>query len=568
MATEHTTEESSILRKRPRKRRIKWDITKHYPLWAHPDVFYWAPIWAMIRDCAAGEQQIKSKESYYLPPLDEQSRDEYGNYLERAVYFNMTGRTVSALTGIVFQKYPKILQFPKREEENFRTPTRTGISFYSFLKMTTSEVLEMGRAGVLLDMDTAGKSVPYFALYTAENILDWSLTEIEGRLVPTEIVLREINEIPRMFGASRTAKVVYRVLRLEVDQTTSKWVYHQYVYETSTLNADLTLIQPMIVTPTRRGQTFDRIPFRFIGSLSNTPEVDPSPLADIAQLNLAHYRAYAQLEHGRFYTAMPIYYAVSPNGQSADYRVGSAVVWEVGVGETPGVIEFNGAGLKFLESSCSQKEDQIASLGGRLMGGHDRSVAESDNEVKLKEGNERSILLNAVMGINEAMTELTRLWLWWRDYDPAVANQAEIELSTQFLMDTLGARELRAIYAMYKDGVVPVTVLHYYLQQAGAVPDWMAVEEFKTLLDKAEEFPNQPDVLARMRGFGSNAEMLNQQIKERQVAVSERLARVQERDATVKEQEVKIEQELADIEVSNPAVKFPKMPPIKPKVAK
>ena len=54
---------------------------------------------------------------------------------------------------------------------------------------------------------------------------------------------------------------------------------------------------------------------------------------------------------------------------------------------------------------------------------------------------------------------------------------------------------------MYKDGVVPIDVVFYYLKKGQAVPDWMDLKEFKSLLDKMESFPNNPDVQARKEGF-------------------------------------------------------------------
>jgi hypothetical protein len=509
------------------RRPTALDASHFYPVWTHPDVLYWSKTWKIIRDCLLGEQEIKSKSTEYLSPLDEMDDGEYASYLERAVFYNMTARTLSALTGIVFQRAPKVTGVADVHKAAFRAPTRSGVTFDAFLKETVAEVITTGRQGVLLDMDKEGKQAPFFCGYTAENIIDWTEQEIEGRLVPTEIVLREFAEKQRVFGSKREYNVIYRALRLEWNGSRQRWEYHQDVYVTNDVHADLTRVEPTRITPTRRGVPFNRIPFRFFGAVSNTTSVDRSPLADIARLNLAHYRSYAQLEHGRFYTAMPIYYAQTPAGDgTADYRIGSSVVWECGVGEKPGVIEFNGQGLQFLENACMDKEEQIASLGGRLMGGRARSVSESDNQARIKEGNERSVLLNVVMGVNEGMSELLRLWLWWRE-DPAW-DDAEVELSTQFLMDTLGARELRAIYAMYKDGAVPVTVLHHYLRLAEAVPDWMGVDEFKALLDDEDEFPNQPDVLAKMRGFNTNKERLDKNAKARSLRVEERLATVEE----------------------------------------
>lgn len=501
--------------------KLKPDTRITYPAFTHPDVLYWAPTWAMIRDCILGEQEIKARGELYLPRLDEMTTGEYNAYLGRSVFFNMVERTISSLTGVVFEKLPKISGIPTKLKKSAEKPTKNLISLNAFLKNSTAEVLTTGRYGVLVDMDANGKAAPYFVGYQAENILDWTIEEIDGRMRPTEIVLREYQEIKGVFGNSRKYTTVYRVLRLDTEDDGSR-VYRQYIYRHDDLGIEVEALIPEIVTPTRNGVAFSEIPFRFIGAKTNDPSVDRSPISDIAALNLSHYRSYAQLEHGRYYTALPVYYAQVPIGsQNTDYRVGSAVVWECAPGEKPGIIEFTGTGLQSIENACSQKEDQISSLGGRLMGGRSRSVSESDNAVKMKEGNERSILLNIVMGLNEGMTDLLRFWVQWQGER---GDDVSVELSTQFLSNDLGAREVRAVYAMYKDAVVPVEVLHFYLQKAEVVPDWLSVEEFKALLDSEESFPNSPDTWAKMRGFNTAKDERDYELTKEELDIADKEA--------------------------------------------
>ena len=500
-------------------------IEMTYPLWTHPQVLDHVADWQQIRDCSRGERIIKQKGTEYLRALDEMSPAEYDAYLDRAVFFNMTGRTINALTGIVFNRSPQVTGIPKKLESAFRLPTRNNISFDAFLKKVCRELVTLGRYGVLVDLDTDAKvnAVPYFVGFAAEHILDWQEIVIDGRLVPSEIVVREMREIRGSFGTGKKTLTVYRRLVLEWSAQRNDFVYVQYIYETEGVTLDVETIVPNRVVPTRNGVPFNRIPFVFLGAIDNTPDIDRSPLADIAALNIAHYRSYAQLEHSRFYTAMPIFYAQVPTGNAErTYRVGSSVVWEVAPGERPGILEMNGHGLNGLIDACEQKEDQISALGGRLMSNQSRSTAESDNALKLKEGNERSILLNIVFSVSEGMTEILRKWVWWAGVDKV--DDVEIELNKEFLTDTLGARELRAVYAMYLDGVVPLTVLHHYLQKAEVIPDWMDVDTFKSLLDDESEFKNQPDVIASMKGYATAKDRTDARLTRRELRTSEKLA--------------------------------------------
>lgn len=497
-------------------------IEMSYPIWTHPQVMDYVGEWQEIRDCAAGERTIKAKGDTYLKPLQEMTGGEYAGYLSRAVFFNMTGRTVNALTGIVFNRDPQITGIPKKLEKAFKAPTKNGQTFGAFIKKVCRELITLGRYGVLVDMNTDGGD-PYFTGYAAEHILDWQEISISGRLVPSEIVVREIQQVRGPFGVGRKNTYTIRRLCLEFDKVRDNVIYVQYIYRGDDSNLDVSTITPERVVPTRNGVPLSRIPFLPLGSIDNSYDIDRSPIADIASLNIAHYRSYAQLEQSRFFTAMPIYYVQTSIGNTqTEYKIGSSMVWEVAVGEKPGILEMNGHGLGGLVTACEQKEDQISALGGRLMANQSRSTAESDNALKLKEGNERSILLNIVFSVSEGMTKMLQTWAWWAGMDDV--EKVSVELNKEFLTDTLGARELRAVYAMYLDGVVPVTVLHHYLQKAEVIPDWMPVEQFKGLLDKEDEFKNQPNVIAKMKGYDTSKERTDALLAKREMRLAETTA--------------------------------------------
>lgn len=513
-----------------------------YPVWTNPQVLDFIEEWQTIRDCAAGERRIKEKGQDYLKPLQEMTREEYNGYLSRAVFFNMTGRTINALTGIVFNRDPQIKNLPKKLEKAFKAPTKNGISFEAFIKKVCRELITLGRYGVLVDMDKSGGD-PYFTGYTAENILEWQEININGRLVPCEVVVREMSQHRSpQFGGGRITVYTYRRLVLEWDSERDRIIYVQYVYTGDAATLDVTTTTPERIVPMRNGVPLNRIPFIPLGAIDNSYDIDRSPIADIASLNIAHYRSYAQLEQSRFFTAMPIYYVQTGNGNTqAEYKIGSSMVWEVAVGEKPGILEMNGHGLGGLVTACEQKEDQISALGGRLMSNQSRSTAESDNALKLKEGNERSILLNIVFSVSEGMTWLLQLWAWWAGVDKV--DELAVELNKEFLTDTLGARELRAVYAMYIDGVVPITVLHHYLQKAEVIPDWMDVDQFKSLLADEGEFKNQPDVIAKMKGYNTASDRQNTLLTRRELRNTEELARQAEVKAA---EDARLRQELME----------------------
>lgn len=503
----------------------------------HPEYQFWRPHWEMIRDSIIGEIEIKRRGERYLPKMENMEPAEYEAFLDRAVYFNMVQRTITGLMGSLFRRNAIIEHLPPGlDTANVSKQNQT---LGQFIKEAAREIFATGRYGALVDMDEAGKRPPYLAGYLAENIVDWTIEEIEGRFLVTQIVLRELRldrpliepgsttpagqKLPRtkagqarIFSnqttatrASRRWIASYRVLTLEPEDendSESRRIYRQYYHTSATGDASPDGVPATKTTPQWRGQPFTFIPFVFMGPNDNTPDIDKSPLLDIVRMNHSHYKSYAQLEHGRYYTALPVYYTQVKTGlENAEYTVGPSVVWEVEEGCKPGIIEYNGSGLKYLESACNSKEDQIAALGGRLVGVERVSAGESNNQLKMKETNENALLLNVSNVLDTSFTALLRWWAYWQDVPQAAVDKINFETNKDFLMDKAGAREFRAIQMMFEAGVIPVEVLHDYLIRAEVVPDWMSVDQFVKLLSSPGSFPNQADVQARQRGAPSAA---------------------------------------------------------------
>lgn len=471
----------------------------------HPDYTYWAPEWETIRDAELGSVEVKRKGEKYLPRQATHDANQYKSYLRRAVFYNMTSRTLNALYGTVFRRNPKIAGMPAKLQDSSKKITKEGMSLHLMSKTVVKEVLAVGRYGMLVDAAPDGTGDPYIACYTAENILDWEMAEINGRWQLAKVTLREIYyDRERGHFSPYQYHARFRILVLEEDEDGS-YVYSQFVYEDTDHKAaipDTEMMPDDIVTPTVRGEPLSYIPFMVVGPFTNYPDIQKPPLLDIVSLNFAHYMSYAQLEQALFYTGSPVFVVQQESGTDAgDYQVGPDVVWVVSDKEEAKLLEFNGRGLQHLENALRNKEAQIASIGGRMMPGSARGASESDNSLLMQERNEQTMLLNIADTVDEAMTQVL---MWWADWNNAPAStiaKITFELNRDFLIKDAGAREFRAIHQMYADGVLPVEVVYEYLRKADVIPEWMDQSEYMTLLQDAKQFPNMVDVLARMKDF-------------------------------------------------------------------
>lgn len=504
----------------PHRRTPALDARNSYPTWSHDDVLANAEQWRQIRDCIAGHQAIRDRCHVYLPKRSGMSKEDYDAYVEYAPYFNMTSRTVGAMVGTASRREPKLTGIPERLRYLLPKITYDNSSAVLFIKKALFEVTSMGRYGILVDMDAEGRKPPYLEGFAAENIIDWQTGEVEGRQVLTAVVLRSIRQKPRAIGGAREIQIEYRILELVPEG--GRLIYRQRVYLCDEINADITGIPDQVIEPKRFGQPLTFIPFIMPGALSTSPDVDQSPIAGVSHMQVSHYQSSADLEFARWYTGNPVYWVNTSDGADKDteYALGPSRIWLLGPNGKAGVVEFNGQGLIFLENAMTQKEDMAAKLGGRLIGGRSRATSESDNQLKMQESNEHSVLLNVVVALNHAMTTALQWWAFWQGIDDT--SEIACEISTEFMSNMFGARELRAVQEMYAAGLIDLQTFHFYFQRAEVIPDWLDYDEFKASIEDPDQFPNLPDVLARMRGHSDKASWQAHKIEMRKLRLDER----------------------------------------------
>lgn len=453
----------------------------------HPEVQALSKSWEKIRDADWGEDQVKSKVNY-LPKSATQDRDDYAAYLSRAIWYNMTSKTIQALSGSLFKSKPQISGVPDSTLERF---TKEGVSLHLTTKFAVTEILKTGRFGILVDKDSDGTGDAYAATYTAENILDWQ-TNANGGL--TRLLLREID-----FARDESNNLIHGFSSIYRLLTIDDGSYRVRVYKDAPTDGALPIID---VTPTIRGIALDHIPFQFIGAVNNAPNCDKPPILDIVNLNYSHYKSYADLENGRWFTANPIYTTTSASAADDDtgeYFIGSNMVWELGSGGEANILEFTGRGLTSLENSLTQKERQIESLGGRLMPNFD-GAGRSTESINLEERSESTLLLNIADTMDEGFSIVLG---WLSNWNSQSGNNISFTMNRDFISTRITARDLRITFQMYESGIIPLDAMHEYLVKADVIPKWMSLKQFKKLLKNKNQFVNAPDAIAHMHNYSN-----------------------------------------------------------------
>lgn len=296
----------------------------------HPDYTRKCGVWETCRDATEGQEAVKGKGERYLPKMNGQSAQEYENYLNRALYYNATGRTVQSYNGMIFRKDPIIKVFNKdgeeatdfNKKEYFKSVTNKGKSLTDLLHDVVDEVIQTNRVGILVDYpdETEFGSVssmtkydkerlgwrPMLTKYKAESIVNWQYMYVGTTPVPVMYVVKE--EVWDYDGGIFPTKAdIYRVMALEpyveFEGGPTEVRYMQVTFKEGIVSVsgkpdEKKLILSEKVYPKKDAKYMNFIPFYILTDRGIDFETLDNPMIyDLAELNISHYKNSADLEN-------------------------------------------------------------------------------------------------------------------------------------------------------------------------------------------------------------------------------------------------------------------------------
>jgi hypothetical protein len=459
----------------------------------HPTYELYYNTWQQTRDAVSGSVAIKAKKARYLPVPETESGGaggsatglihgseetrgtstvRYRSYLKRAVYTNFTGRTKNALVGAVFRKDPTI-EIPAGLEYLAYDATGDGLSLAQLAKDELSNVLEVGRAGFLVDypqapeglsaedvskLDLRASIVPY----TAEQVINWRAEVIRGRKLLVLVVLEEDYETDSDEFGHKTEKQ-HRVLRLTEEG------YSQQLYRDDEPYSDEAF-------PKRSdGSAWYEIPFIFAGSKNNDYSIDDAPLADIAEVNLAHYRNSADYEESCFLTGQPSLFvthslsqeqwdAYNPNGITLGSRAGHVL------GEKGSATLVQADANTLVREAMNAKMQEMISIGARII--TDRSANETAEGARIRFASENSVLGDVVNNLSEALKKCIE----WVGEFMGVSGDVEFYLNTEFYDKTVDPQMVMSMVTLLDREIIGEQDIFDRLKAAGLVDPMRTLE--------------------------------------------------------------------------------------------
>lgn len=476
--------------------------------------------YSLISDCIDGQEAIKARGIVYLPmpnPSDTSNNNllRYAAYKNRAVFYGVTGRTLSGLLGQVFNVEP-VIKVPALLDAVVKDANGAGIPLSQLAQEVEGLVLAYGRAGLFVDYpQTKGKPTtmadlqsgnvrPNIISYLSENIINWRTVKRGGELVLTLIVLREKYESDvGDYGIS--INVQYRVLKL----TDNK--YNQEVFRQTSGGWTSEETGGNITPLDSAGNPFSFIPFTFVGAINNDIKIDNPPLYDLAALNIAHYRNSADYEDSVYLVGQPtpILSGLTKdwvdNVLKGSFELGSRGSIPLPVGASASLLQAQENGL--VKEAMADKERQMVALGAKLV--EQKTVQRTATEAGLEEASEVSVLATITRNVSAAFKfalEVCSLFVGSTTIASDANNDTIVfSLNTEFALASATPDELRATVELWQKAAITFSEMRASLRRNGqaTLDDKKAKTEIETEQAREIAFTNANTIKTDNEDFGN-----------------------------------------------------------------
>lgn len=440
--------------------------------------------WELIRAAISGEEAVKALGEVVLPrPNSADTSPEnlarYTAYLNRACFYNVSGRTLSGMAGYVFAKEP-VVELPATLKPMELSVDGSGVTLVQQAKQALRFALSFGRAGLLVDYPVTQdivtqhdikekKIAPTITLYPPERIINWDYFEEDPTRL--EFVVFQESKSVRVDEFKTELQTQYRVVRC-----TPEGVYVRvYVKNTTGKEPTWDTSEPILLKG-KSGEAIKEIPFTFIGAINNDSNVDDPPLYDLVSLNMSHFRNSADYEESCFIVGQPTPFFAGLSKQWVDevlkgtIEIGARAAVLLPIGGTAGLLQAAPNSLPF--EAMGHKEQQMVAIGAKLV--QEKKVQRTATEAGLEHAADASVLVTASSNVFLAYRQALEFCGLFVAADGA---NVSFELAEPLTRDSIEAPQAVALMEMWNEGLLAYEEARWKLKQAGLA--WLPDEKVK-----------------------------------------------------------------------------------------
>lgn len=464
--------------------------------------------WQTLRDVLAGSRAVKAAGERYLPALAGQKytpqpgtgKNAYDNYLLRTKFYAATARTQQALGGIILHKN-LVIEGPDALVEQLKDVTLNDTPIEDFADLALSEVIGLGRFGILVDMpddEEPNETRPYWVGYTTEQMVNWRTTSSYGDTYLTMMVLKEVYET-QLNDFETKCHDQYRVLRLVPDALNQPegLSYVQDIYQKiSEKDKEFTRVKTIV--PMKLGKPLPFIPFVTLAPTTLSPSPEKPPLSEMAETNLHMYRRSADLEHGRHITGLPTPVVTGAFGESnippagAQFEpltIGSSQAWMLAKGAEVKYLEFTGQGLGALVEGMREDKEEMAQLGSEMFASDQATdKQETATAVRVRHSSKTASLKTIARRTATAFSKAMRMQAWWSNFTEDLSDETiSATLDTRFVDTEMTPEKLKALVLAVQAGAISGETMYAELEKGELTRPGVTWEQEKATIDSEAE---------------------------------------------------------------------------------
>jgi hypothetical protein len=453
--------------------------------------------WEVVRDCVEGSEAIKAARKFnsdndsnvdqglfgvagsrYLPPPNprdnsQDNLDRYVAYRERANFVNFTGHTKDGFMGMIGRRKAAIeLQTSIGYIE--QNANGAGLPLMGLIQRTISELLEVGRYGLLVDFPAFSEGGTQaqtkdlkatIKTYPTESIINWRETVVDYRTILTQVVLSEEVEEVLDDGFETEIVTVHRVLFIQ------DGIYKINLYdkddELQFFEGKDGVKSPDIIPLKNDGSPWNEIPFVFVGSVNNDTIPDKAPLYDLAEINIAHYRNSADFEESSFIVGQPTPVIAGLTQAWVD----DALMGGILLGSRTAILLPPDASASLLQANSNQmpdrgmelKEAQMIKVGAKVI--TDGGGVETAEAAKIRFAGQNSKLGLIVMNTEAALMKCFDWLMVFMSGD----GENELDINKQFYDVTINPQLLVANMQLLDRGIIAKSDLRDHMRKSDLI---------------------------------------------------------------------------------------------------
>ena len=447
------------------------------PDFIKPELLAMMPVYQLCQDCYEGERSVKRTTGYntlgshgngggvgnfnlspYLPdPSPASERYEvrvkrYQDYLNRAVFYNVTRRTVSALVGQIFSKYPTYdlneLDYLEGDIDG------SGESLVQQAKDAAIQCLLKGGGGLLADMPVnngvtrasmaSGGIRPTISHYERESIINWRVSKVGANYKLSLLVLSQ-SYIAEDDGYEQKLGEQLLVLRL-VDGLAESEILQKI--DGNWVSQGVNKLKD------NKGKQLTEIPFYFYGAVNNDAEIDDSPMYDLAELNVSHFRNSADLEESLFIAGQPTLVVAGLTEQWVTDVLSDGIA----IGSRSGIMLPQGGSAQMIQAqsdsalfeAMQHKEDQMKALGAKLVESQ-TGQAKTALQASQEGADETSVLSTIANNLSDCFTKAVRACGKYVGID---TDDLFVTFNTQFNFSKLSPEQIDRLVGLWQGGAI------------------------------------------------------------------------------------------------------------------